>query len=428
MVESTNCLDADETADGGAILAAIVAVEKKHKVAVQLIRQLIEDWREKEPPVTEGLQKIRFVARFIHTAIDAVKESERPMLRRAFERIASWNPLSGDMLRVSRMTGIDGSPRDHSWWACIVSGPTDAALAINRKTIEPKTVRSTEEPIVLFASQSATAKKLDHFLRLKRFQPVVAGVSTRPIPLLVGPTGVGKTAVVRHFCRENRLPLLELNAGGWLVNGSFAKPATLPLVGQFIRGHEEAVLFVDEVDKFSCETSDWMRSVQQETMALLDNRVNELWGWSAEDRERLTRKCLIVGAGTFQVLFNGRSRHLGFRDSDKSQEADPIDLRGQQNIPEEILNRFNATTLFVHPPAAEEIRERILQIHHELGSAAPSGAGIEVLLLEAKNSGQNTRWIESYLARTLEQHLEPEPKNTYDPTTTDDSEPRYHHS
>lgn len=221
---------------------------------------------------------------------------------------------------------------------------------------------------------------------------------------------------------------MELNAGGWLVNGAYAKPATLPLVGQFIRGHEEAVVFVDEVDKFSCETSDWMRSVQQEVMALLDNRVNELWGWSGEDRERLTKKCLIVGAGTFQLLYKGKERHLGFQDFGESRELEPIDLRGQQNIPEEILNRFNATTLFLHPPAAEEIRERILQIHNELGIAAPNRATLDVGLKEAITSGQNTRWLESYLARTLEQHLETQQPHIYDPNTTDDSEPRYHHA
>lgn len=158
-------------------------------------------------------------------------------------------------------------------------------------------------------------------------------------------------------------------------------------------------------------------------MALLDNRINEMWGWTEEDRSKLIEKCLIIGAGTFQLLYAAKGRHLGFRDVAAEPGQAPIDLRSQSAIPVEILNRFNAMTLFVHPPGKEEIRARVLEIHSELGCAPPSAASLDLLLHKAVTSGQHTRWTESYFARLLEGHLPAEDQiQPHEPNATADIE------
>ena len=77
------------------------------------------------------------------------------------------------------------------------------------------------EPLHLTASQKKAAERLDFFWRIKRSgSSRVGSTETRSIPLLVGPSGAGKTASIRDFATRHGLPLFSISAGVWIVRGA----------------------------------------------------------------------------------------------------------------------------------------------------------------------------------------------------------------
>jgi len=72
---------------------------------------------------------------------------------------------------------------------------------------------------MLTKSQLDAYSKLSHFLRLKKAGPIIAGVSTRPNPLIVGPSGVGKTLLAQAFAsnalkgRNDTCPMFVTDVG-----------------------------------------------------------------------------------------------------------------------------------------------------------------------------------------------------------------------
>ena len=137
----------------------------------------------------------------------------------------------------------------------------------------------------------------------------------------------------------------------------------------------------------------------------IDNRVNELWSWTAQDQQKCGASFMLVGAGTWQSLYQDSQRQLGFDNGSQAEDVGTIDLRDQHSIPLEILNRFNANAIFLFPPAESEIRERVLKIHKVLQLPAPNVGNLDSLVRSATTSGQNSRWLESYLATVYEDHL-----------------------
>ena len=305
------------------------------------------------------------------------------------------------MLRIIHTNGANGNSAlvgDHYFWATVHRN-SYPAIEWTEEDDENWSPPPRSAVTQLTASQLAVANRLEDFYRWKRGQQMVAGIWVRPIPLIVGPTGVGKSTVVGHFCNTHRLPLLSLNPASWLPWGATATPWTLQKIQSFIRRHEEGVIFVDELDKFGSESRDggWYRHLNQELMALLDGRVSELCGWTAEDRAVLDERFLIVGAGTWQSDHRQIAKQMGFN----REEAPRLDLSGQQSIPEELLRRFNSDILRLEPPTEGEIASRVLQMHDALSIRRPSESELLSLARDAVQSGENTRWLESHLSRLM---------------------------
>ncbi|MEY2565028.1 MAG: ATPase family associated with various cellular [Verrucomicrobiota bacterium] len=323
--------------------------------------------------------------------------TDREAISTAYEALDALN-LGG--LLVARAVSSPPPPLDLAGWKCLHEPPTNGQVAaIRRSALEEPPIEVEDRPprkVVLTAAQRSASHDLQHFYTLHRIDEQIAGISTRPQPLVVAPTGCGKTFLVRQFAQERLLPLLELDSGGWILNGASTKPSTLITVQSFIEEHTSGLILVDELDKFGTdkEQDGWNRGVRQEVFALLDRRLSGVAGWKKESTAKLAR-FYIVGCGTWQSIFD-RPGPIGFVEGQRNLKAD---LRAQTSIPIELLFRFNANVILLGPPTRAEFAERILAIHRELRLDPPGD--LEALTEEAESSGQNTRWLEGYLSRAL---------------------------
>jgi hypothetical protein len=288
-------------------------------------------------------------------------------------------------------------PFDVVGWERILAGECEGGRVTNKCT-DRRQVAPTSE-ITLTESQKRLLESLCAHWQVKQNGECVAGYDPRPLPLIVGPSGSGKSALVRHFAATQHLPMKDFNVGTWLISGAKVEPQTLCEIGEFIRNHDSGVLFIDEVDKLIA-TTDWSRGVQQEVYALLDGRTDSFTGWDSAMAKRLKESFFIIGAGTWQSRYLGRQRTLGFA-AQKGEDAWSIELEGQDEIPEELLMRFNADVLYLQPLTEAEFGTRILAIHDALALAQPTEERLKHLSEKAVASRRHNRWLEAYASHLL---------------------------
>ena len=103
----------------------------------------------------------------------------------------------------------------------------------------------------LTSSQDKAYTLLRKIMRLK-LSGITADLETicpRMLPLLIGPSGSGKSAVVKAFCQRMRYPLYMTTCVAWIPEGAKCEPHTLERIRDFVRGQHYGVLFIDEVNK-----------------------------------------------------------------------------------------------------------------------------------------------------------------------------------
>ncbi len=252
-------------------------------------------------------------------------------------------------------------------------------------------------------SQQRGLESLTEFYSFHRQNKCVAGISTQPRPLLVGPSGSGKTALIRHFAEKNHLPLLDINSGTWIVSGAASGRTTLRLIRKFLSRENEGILYIDELDKFTA-TTDWMRSVEQECMALIDRRTASFEDWSQEEQLRL-EKFFIVGAAPGRTSITRNSQVLGFDLADEVILSDK--LTNQKQIPDEILFRF-PHVIELKRLSAAHFKQQIGQIRAELKLPVLSKERLASLAYEAVKSRRQNRWLEQYVVQALRERLFPQ--------------------
>ena len=161
-------------------------------------------------------------------------------------------------------------------------------------------------PRHLTGSQASALIKLSNLVQLQG-QPECAGVLPRTKPLLIGPSGSGKTAVVRRLADLEKLPLLAINCGSWIVFGAYTSPHTLTVLRRFVRENSRGCIMLDEVDKV-CPSSGnghlngWGLSVFTEVISFLDadSKLSGC-GWTSADIEKLRASFFVCGAGAWQI-------------------------------------------------------------------------------------------------------------------------------
>jgi ATPase family protein associated with various cellular activities (AAA) len=343
------------------------------------------------------------LARDVCAAIQGMFGRDREALKERYEALSLRQANSLTIARVRDVSALH--PCDIRGWDTCAGEPLKCeVVAINRRALEAPLAeapaleekKAPRSQIVLTKSQILAERELLHFHALHGRDPIVAGVHTRPIPLVVAPTGVGKTALVKHFAASRDLPLIELDPGSWICSGAYTRPSTFETLGAWMEKHLLGVILLDEVDKFGCDSegSAWSRHVRQEVFSLLDKRLSGVPNWQ-EKHTDLLDYFFVVGCGTWQSVFSRKSA-VGFGVETRNLKAD---IGKQDAIPPELLFRFNSRLIYLHPPTRDEYRARIAAMHNRLGMSLPPD--LDVLASEAEASGQNTRWLEGYLSDLL---------------------------
>ena len=268
------------------------------------------------------------------------------------------------------------------------------------------------EPLNLTASQKKAAERLDFFWRIKRSGSGRLGsTETRPIPLLIGQSGSGKTACVRDFVARHGLPLFAMSAATWIVRGAKNDTLTSDAIAAWIASNSQGgVILIDEINKLRNEhmQNSWSSSIMIEIMTLLDcdSRLLHM-GFIQEHIDALSQKFLLIGAGAWQETWvDSKPRATaGFGGTQGGGATDPSvflsAVRDQNVIPEELQFRFNEKLLLIEPPAAEEIAERILAIRSDAGVASLTEEQLAALAAEACESQRAMRWLEAYALDVL---------------------------
>lgn len=127
----------------------------------------------------------------------------------------------------------------------------------------------------------------------------------RPHMVLTGPSGSGKSHLVKAVADELELPLLAINAAGLTkegVSGNSLSKALSPLRNV---GDAPAIIFCDEFDKLfiagaaSESTHDSLAGVQNEFLTVLENETAAVFGEYGKYVNVPVNKCLFVFAGAF---------------------------------------------------------------------------------------------------------------------------------
>jgi len=191
-------------------------------------------------------------------------------------------------------------------------------------------------------------------------------IQTRWHTLLLGPTGVGKSAMAKMVARATGAAVCQINLPSWMPSGAHdrATAQTLPLILKHIVGHPRTLLFLDEFDKAHANagqtgsaqfSSPWMSYIRSELYELLDGRWPAGIKFERDEEddesasgehlsgEKLRTKTFVLAAGTFQFFYDIKpSRSVGFH---KPLESCTATLAPSYDtiiemMPRELGNRF----------------------------------------------------------------------------------------
>ena len=399
-----------ETEDARLLAKIVSEASVRYRVRCQLVELQSCGARGRRFYVSHAAATIVVAANVLLLLLDKNRESSQSALlehKGVLERRHADYPKL--IIVVHCPPGIESMPLDRLTYLRMAR--TNPALSWNVAACCEKPAKAAPRTrkrgggILLTRSQRAVADKIKQFHKLRGKR--VAGYAIRP-PLVVGPSGAGKTAVARVVADELRLPIVDANAGTWQLQGSKAEVSTADQIRNAVRENGRGfILFLDEIEKFSGRDHTWWLSVNQEVFALIDRRLTSFSTWDDEDRKRFTDSCFIFGAGTWQHLFRRQSRSLGFTSA--SVIAQPASSAFEDDtIPEELLFRFHPTLLFVDPPSSDEFQERISAIRRGLDFSPLTSDQIDSLVQQAIESRRGNRWLEAYAAElAIAQQKEP---------------------
>lgn len=217
------------------------------------------------------------------------------------------------------------------------------------------------------------------------YSGLAAGCRIKPRlwPLMVGPTGSGKSFLAREAAHLLDAAYKRISYGDWVVQGSRQVSTLYSIINEALM-YQRLVVHIDELDKLPVgNVEDWSRAVGTELWGLLDGElpVRRFVGdpemklkpqeAMALSSGKLMTQIFIVGSGTWQNSYDEAKagRLLGFKGTAAGANAEAhviSSLESTRGVASELLARFNGTLLFLEPPGADEA----LAILEQLGALA----------------------------------------------------------
>ena len=237
----------------------------------------------------------------------------------------------------------------------------------------------------------------------------VDGISLRFAPLVIGPSGVGKTHVVTAAARALNLPIIRMTVSDWLVQAGKQSPCAYDVLRMNLSKHNRIMLFIDELDKMSIIDggSDYARVQHAEIYAALDRSIHVnntgASAWTNEHAYKLRHNVMIVGGGTWHELWRSSNRRsMGFSQTEIcTDEAIVSHIRQSRIIPDELLNRFSDRWLLLRPYSVDDFKSLAQRARLTPDEFDPVAAAA---------SGRNFREIQNALtARALKRYFSQNP-------------------
>lgn len=195
-------------------------------------------------------------------------------------------------------------------------------------------------------------------------------LTLRTTGLVIGPTGAGKSFIVKRAAAELKADYFRITRGDWLPRGSRHgnRTTTFQILDRLL-ACERLCLHVDEIEKWSIDFSkEWSAGIGSDLWNTLDGtfpireflaetKFGDRPAPTIEEVERKVRTSLwIVGSGAWQAVFEQQSRTMSFNPTpyagagDVTMEA----IRKSALISPEILLRFNSDIVFLLYPTKAE--------------------------------------------------------------------------
>jgi len=160
-------------------------------------------------------------------------------------------------------------------------------------------LRVTEEGNIIFPSQELIHSQLTHIVSV--FKESEAKI--RPHSHLTGPSGSGKSFLLKMISKEQRIPFIEVNAAGLTsegLSGNSLSKALRPLREHW---NEPNIIFVDEFDKLflrNGETTEGFRSaVQDEFLTSLESKYTSVFTDYGKYDPVVVENSLFIFAGAY---------------------------------------------------------------------------------------------------------------------------------
>ena len=133
---------------------------------------------------------------------------------------------------------------------------------------------TNEKTPILSAGQE---ELLDKLLPIAEFalsgEKASLPMAPRTHTLLCAPSGTGKSHLMKHIAGILNVPLLHLNCSIWTPLNTKEDQYTWNSITSFIEANPKGIIVLDEIDKISSTTNDWLSFIRLEIHDLLDGVV-----------------------------------------------------------------------------------------------------------------------------------------------------------